>query len=228
MAEPFTTSPTAGSARCRSGRLHGAALRGADQRLRILQWLTMGLTVAHVARAEPPTARRAPQIIAEMLARRKIDPAAGFAQFQIARLSEAMIDGRALMEGNLQPVDRSIRLTSELNRDHGFAHAQFPCARHAAAQPRPSGRLAANGLAPKWRRNGLKILNPRPEMVAPRKPRTHKMWNTGMRADFVRLRLTSRNNNEAAIQVGKFSASQSLEIDKNRERIRSCAVRIGT
>jgi hypothetical protein len=34
-----------------------------------------------------------------------------------------------------------------------------------------------------------------------------------------RLRLTSRKNDKAAIQEGKFSASQSIEIARNRERI---------
>ena len=36
--------------------------------------------------------------------------------------------------------------------------------------------LAANGVARKWRRNGLKRLNPRPEMVWARKPRTYNIW----------------------------------------------------
>jgi hypothetical protein len=31
-------------------------------------------------------------------------------------------------------------------------------------------------LARKWRRKGLKTLNPRPEMVWPQKRRTHKIW----------------------------------------------------
>jgi len=67
----------------------------------------MGLTVAHVARVEQPTAPRVQQIIAETLASREIDPPAGFVQFQIARLSEAMIVARTMMmEGNLQAMDR--------------------------------------------------------------------------------------------------------------------------
>ena len=37
------------------------------------------------------------------------------------------------------------------------------------------------GVARKWRRNGLKRLNPRPEMVWARKSRTYKMWYTGAR-----------------------------------------------
>ena len=42
----------------------------------------------------------------------------------------------------------------------------------------PDGK---NGVARKWRRKGLKRLNPRPEMVWSRKTRTHKMWYTGTR-----------------------------------------------
>jgi hypothetical protein len=41
------------------------------------------------------------------------------------------------------------------------------------------GVTAKAESAGKWRRNGLKRFNPRPEMVWSRKPRTHKMWYTG-------------------------------------------------
>ncbi len=101
----------------------------------------MGLTVAHIARVEQLTVRRVRQIIAEMLASREIDPPAGFVQFQIARLSEAMIVARTMMmQGNLQAMDRWIRLTSELDRYHGFSPAQIPWARDAAAAaPRRAG-----------------------------------------------------------------------------------------
>ena len=40
-----------------------------------------------------------------------------------------------------------------------------------------------NRVAGKWRRNGLKRLNPRREMVWSRKPRSHKIWYTGRAAD---------------------------------------------
>ena len=50
----------------------------AERRLRILERLTSGLTVAHIARVEQLTVRRVRQIIAEMLASREIDPPAGF------------------------------------------------------------------------------------------------------------------------------------------------------
>ena len=101
----------------------------------------MGLTVAHIARVEQLTVRRVRQIIAQMLASREIDPPAGFVQLQIARLSEAMIVARTMMmQGNLPAMDRLIKLTSELDRYHGFAPAQIPWGeRSGAAAPRRAG-----------------------------------------------------------------------------------------
>jgi hypothetical protein len=40
----------------------------------------------------------------------------------------------------------------------------------------PRERLRATGVAGKWRRKRLKRLNPRREMVWPRKPLTYKIW----------------------------------------------------
>jgi len=82
MAEPFTTSrPREAPAAEAAARL-ASRRKTAGQRLRILERLTMGLSVAHRAQAEPLTARWAPQLIAEMLARRETDPPAGFVQLQ--------------------------------------------------------------------------------------------------------------------------------------------------
>jgi hypothetical protein len=93
----------------------------ADRRLRILERLTTGLTVAHIAREEGLTVTRIRQILAAMLESREIDPPAGFVQLQIARLSEAMIVARTMMmEGDLQAMDRLIKLTGELDRYHSF------------------------------------------------------------------------------------------------------------
>jgi hypothetical protein len=157
-----------------------------------------------------------------------------------------MIIARAMMEGDLQAMDRWIMLMGELDRYHGFAAAQILGAADGAAPPRLAGperrsispnpalgeaegkfsasqtleiprnaegisdsallerlaaperrpippnpargrteafrspasrreRLTANGVARKWRRNGLKRLNPRREMVWALKPRTYKM-----------------------------------------------------
>jgi hypothetical protein len=112
----------------------------AERRLRILERLTTGLTVAHIARVEELSVRRIRRIIQEMLASREIDPPAGFVQLQIARLSEAMIAARTMMmEGDLQAMDRLIRLVGELDRYHGFRPSQTPAFAEAAAPRRIGG-----------------------------------------------------------------------------------------
>ena len=115
----------------------------ADQRLRILERLTTGLSVAHIARVEKLTVRRVQQIIAAMLESREIDPPAGFVQLQVARLSDAMIVTHTMMmDGDPQAVDRMIRLTRELDRYHGFGQAQIP------APPAPSPTRRVGRAAP--------------------------------------------------------------------------------
>src|SRR5665213_2986903 len=74
----------------------------ADRRLRIMEQLTAGASVAHIARNENCSVRRVRQLIAETLAKREIDPPAGFVQLQIARLSNAMMVAHTRMiEGDL-------------------------------------------------------------------------------------------------------------------------------
>ena len=59
---------------------------------------------------------------------------------KIARLSEAMIVARTMMmEGDLQAMDRMIKLTGELDRYHGLAPSRLPAPAEAA-----SPRLAAS------------------------------------------------------------------------------------
>jgi hypothetical protein len=64
----------------------------------------------------------------------------------------------------------------------------------------PRERLRATEVAWKWRRNRLKRLNPRREMVWPRKPLTYKVWYTRA-ADRARLRLTSRKNDKGCVTL---------------------------
>ena len=200
----------------------------------------MGLTVAHIARVEQLTVRRVRQIIAEMLASREIDPPAGFVQFQIARLSEAMIVARTMMmQGNLQAMDRLIKLTSELDRYHGFAPAQIswgpavaPKPRLAAPEPRAISSNRGVSLAGIAAREGLTAKRSRPEMAPQRLEKIKSAPGNGMgseasnpqdvvlgrAADRARLRLTTRGNDEA-----KFSASQPVEIAQSREGISESA-----
>ncbi len=112
----------------------------AERKLRILERLTAGVSVAHIARVEDVTIRRVRQIIAEMLAKREVDPPAGFVQLQIARLSDAMTVAHTMMiEGDLQAMDRVVKLAGELDRYHGFARTQIASAPEAA----PPRQIAA-------------------------------------------------------------------------------------
>ena len=187
MAEPSTTSRPREAPAAEAAARIAPRRKTADQRLRIQERLTMGLTVAHIARVEQLTVRRVRQIIAEMLASREIDPPAGFVQFQIARLSEAMIVARTMMmQGNLQAMDRLIKLTSELDRYHGFAPAQIPWAREAApprlAAPEPRAISSNRGvsLAGIAAREGLTAKRSRPEMAPQRLEKIESAPGNGM------------------------------------------------
>lgn len=106
----------------------------AERKLRILERLTAGVSVAHIARTEDLTIRRVRQIIAEMLAKREVDPPAGFVQLQIARLGDAMqVAHTLMMEGDLKAMDRVIRLGAELDRYHGYG--RVPLAAPPPAEP---------------------------------------------------------------------------------------------
>jgi DNA-binding NarL/FixJ family response regulator len=90
MAEPSKKSrrrETAVPARPPPERAPRVAPRRAtaERRLRILERLTTGLTVAHIARADGLSLRRIRRLIQEMPESREIDPPAGFVPLQIAR-----------------------------------------------------------------------------------------------------------------------------------------------
>src|SRR5271170_8357886 len=189
MSKPAKKSPSQEApAPPESARRVAPRRATADRRLRILERLTTGLTVAHIAREEGLSVQRIRRIIAEMLESREIDPPAGFVQLQIARLSEAMIVARTMMmQGNLQAMDRWIKLTSELDRYHGFSRAQIPWARDAAAPPRlaapepraipPSRGVSLAGIAA---REGLTAKRSRPEMAPQRFEKIESAPGNGM------------------------------------------------
>ncbi len=117
----------------------------AERKLRILERLTAGISVAHIAQTEKLTIRRVRQIIGEMLARREVDPPAGFVQLQIARLSDAMsVAHTMMMEGDLQAMDRVVKIVGELDRYHGFGRAPVT----AELAPEPPRRLPAPSQEP--------------------------------------------------------------------------------
>jgi len=117
-SEPEPKRP---NTRARVGRIEARRAK-AERNLRLFNLLKAGVPVAEIALQEGLSARRARELLQEMLARREVDPPAGFAQLQIGRLSDAMMVAHAaMMEGNLQALDRVVRIVGELDRYHGFA-----------------------------------------------------------------------------------------------------------
>jgi hypothetical protein len=122
----------------------------AERKLRIVERLTSGLSVGHIAHVERLTIQRVRQIIAEMLEKREVDPPSSYVQLQIARVGEAMVVAHTMMmQGDLQAMDRLIKLNGELDRYHGFGREQLP-APADSAPPRlvaPPQRLLAASSA---------------------------------------------------------------------------------
>jgi hypothetical protein len=118
----------------------------AERRLRILERLTAGVSVAQIALAEDLTPRRVRQLVAEMLAERAVDPPRGVVPLQIGRLNDAMTVAHAkMMAGDLQALDRVVKIVGELDRYHGFGRAETaPSPRPTAvSRPPPKAQLAA-------------------------------------------------------------------------------------
>ena len=118
--------------------------KSADLRLAIMEGLTSGLSVPHIAKATHKTTRRVRQIVADMLERRELDPAGGFAQLQIARLNDAMaVAHTMMMNGDLAALDRVVKVAGELDRYHGFFPSRAAPLAALPAPPEPPLALAA-------------------------------------------------------------------------------------
>jgi hypothetical protein len=115
----------------------------AERTLRILERLTAGASVAAVACAEGLTHRRVRQLVAAMLAERAVDPPRGFVPLQVGRLNDAMTVAHAkMMKGDLQALDRVVKIVGELDRYHGFGCAE------TAPSPAPLSATGAMGRRP--------------------------------------------------------------------------------
>ena len=80
--------------------------------------------------------------------------------------------------------------------------------RTEASRSPGSRRERADGVARKWRRNALKRLNPRREMVWARKPRTYKIWYTGARLTGGGSGVGQRNSQGIAIAGWRLHSSK--------------------
>jgi len=114
-------APKRPSAPARASRLEARRTR-AERDVKLFNLLKAGVPVAEVALQEGLSLKHTRALIREALARRALDPPAGFAQLQVGRLSDAlMVAHTAMMEGNLHALDRVLRIVGQLDRYHGFA-----------------------------------------------------------------------------------------------------------
>jgi hypothetical protein len=148
MAEHGEKSPTQTGAKRRRATRREIAKRD----LRFLEKLAAGVTIEEIAASEKISLSWARERKRAILAERAIDPPHEFIQLQIRRLSEAMLVAySAMSNGDLQGVDRVVRIARELDRYHGFG--PYPGARSFAAPrsaeppplalPEPPAALAA-------------------------------------------------------------------------------------
>ena len=114
-----------------------------DREARIVRMLTAGVSVAEIARREGVTQRRMRAIVQELLAERKPDATLSeFLALQVGRLGEALIVAHgAMSNGNMQAVDRVIKIVRELDRYHGFLPA--PAEQRLIEAPPPAALLLA-------------------------------------------------------------------------------------
>jgi hypothetical protein len=129
--------------RSRAARLKARRAK-AERKLRIFSLLAAGVPVADLAFQEGVSIRRMREVIEDILARREVDPPAGFVQLQIARLSDAMmVAHEAMMSGRLDGLDRVLRIVREFDRYYGFNGAPAAPTGVQAAQVRGPAPLPA-------------------------------------------------------------------------------------
>ena len=107
--------------RSSAARRKARALKAAREQ-QIVNLLNSGVSVAEIAQSRGVSHRRMRMIVAEILARRAPQPPAEFVAVQISRLSEALLVSYGAMGGgNLEAVDRVVKIVRELDRYHGLA-----------------------------------------------------------------------------------------------------------
>ena len=143
MSGSAETVPPA-AARNRSIEARRAARLAKEGReRRIVGLLNGGVSVAEIAAREDVTQKRMRALISEILARRMPEPPAQFLALQVSRLNEALLVAYSAMSGgNLQAVDRVVKIVRELDRYHGFIAADRGSRRDAGRDEAKEGALA--------------------------------------------------------------------------------------
>ena len=138
---------------------------------RLIRALAAGQPIEELAAQEGIPLRRARERVSAVLSRRP-DPAAEFVNLQIRRLNEAMVVAAAAMTaGNLQAIDRVMKLTRELDRYAGFAQGLAASAAPPPPAPEPAPPLA---LAPP------RAAPPQPAPAAAEAPEPQAIINTNI------------------------------------------------
>ena len=122
--DPKPQPKRATAARSRRQRL-AARQAKAERNVKLFNLLKAGVPIAEIALREGLSVRRAREAVQEMLERRELDPPSGFVQLQVGRLGDAMMVAHAaMMEGNMQALDRVLRIVGQLDRYHCFVGAK--------------------------------------------------------------------------------------------------------
>jgi hypothetical protein len=112
-----------------------------ERAARVFMRLRSGMALWDIARDEGCSVRTVRRIVTGTLARLEIDPTAGYAQLQIARLNDAMMvaHDKMMEEGDLKALDRILKIIESQDRYHGFGHpgGAAPVADVDARLPRP-------------------------------------------------------------------------------------------
>jgi hypothetical protein len=136
----------------------------AKRDVRLIEKLAAGVTIEEIAASEMISVKWARERKAAILASRVPDAPHEFIKLQIRRLSEAMlVSYSAMSNGDLNAVDKVIKVARELDRYHGFAlrldeprsAPSLPAAPPPLALPEPAAALGAPeiGAEADWVKN---------------------------------------------------------------------------
>ena len=121
----------------------------AKRDLRLIEKLAAGATIEEIAASEGISVKWARERKATLLASRVIDTPHEFIKLQIRRLSEAMLVSYSAMSlGDLNAVDKVIKVARELDRYHGFAPRPVAPSHTPSLPAAPPPPLALPALAP--------------------------------------------------------------------------------
>jgi hypothetical protein len=91
---------------------------------RVLASLIAGAGLDEIGAAEKLTRKRTEKILRDELRRRWVAPAQEFARLQIARLDSMILKLiERVQKGELEAIDRALKIIDRLDRYHGFTRA---------------------------------------------------------------------------------------------------------